>query len=1081
MLTALKVFLVAAVAWWATKVPTKDELEAAFEAGQKFYASGAYDQALEQYDRIIRTESALLREERVQVTVGELTVGIREAALFQSGNAYFKMAEEARNRARRTRDEAARTRWMDRAAERTQRAVDHFLRVESESAIEALQSLALNRAVVAQYDAGAYDDAIREGRRLIARYPESKVVAEALYNIAWSTFKKGELDASRTAFEELIARVPTGYRSDRALFQIGESYYREARYREAIPYYQRLVDQQDVASLTEQDLLRMRREKLAGLVDETAFELAAKAQIKVGICYAKLGAFDRAVETLEAAVRLFSQERRLMEDAYLELAHIFYERGDLEGSIRIYNEAIDQMEDPVQKARMQFLKARRYYDAGAYEKAVREYRLYTKAYDQVADAAGFSLDEARYRIGRSLFDAAGQKDRPEEARRLYEEARTEYSRTLEAYPQTHLIPTLRFNLALCEQMIGTTASNRSALKGFRALLEEFPDDPYAESARFQIARILYRTGEYMASAQMYRDILESTSDSSRADMARYELGIALRDGGEQDAAVDIFLSVRRTSDLFAQARLAAAQILLDRKAFDRVLDLLSRDVFTSTSAEERIRIQYLVAKAYAGKEAFDRAAERFTQVLEGMQRDDPKLRESARYGRGVALLMSGRYKEALADMDVLQESRDPKIRTAALRMAGSAHIKLNQERQAVKVYESLMQSVPPESEERAEYMMLLGELYYELKAYRKVVELCEQILSLELSDVKTEEQPYSVKEKAYYLLGDAYAKLGEPEQTIAVYETAFERYPDSYYSSNMLFTEGMLLFQQGDYAKAVEVFERFVRAFPEDPNRLFAEYYMGYAFFNASDFDRAAVILERVGRAVPPGPVTSDALFRAGESFYNVGAFRRALDLYRAVYEDHPDAEQADDALYNSAWAYMELDLPDSAVVQFERFLERFPHSEYAANARFTLGDYFYNEGQFERALTEYKRVMTDYPDDPLTAKAPDLVEELHEIVAYQAYDRAMTVFNEALETNDRTRFEEAAALFEDIVKQYPGTESEIGALSNMGVCFEFLRRWRDAVKVYDQVLSRSDSPKVTPEALRFVQAHRDWIETNRL
>ena len=212
-----------------------------------------------------------------------------------------------------------------------------------------------------------------------------------------------------------------------------------------------------------------------------------------------------------------------------------------------------------------------------------------------------------------------------------------------------------------------------------------------------------------------------------------------------------------------------------------------------------------------------------------------------------------------------------------------------------------------------------------------------------------------------------------------------------------------------------------------------------------------------------------------------MGAFRRALRLYRVVYEDHPDAEQADDALYNSAWAYMELDFPDSAVVQFERFLEQFPPSEYAPNARFTLGDYFYNEGQFERALTEYERVTTDYPDDPLAAKVPDLSEELHEIVAYQTYDRAMTVFNEALERNDLARFEQAAALFEDIVKQYPGTESEIGALSNMGVCFEFLHRWRDAVKVYDQVLNRSDSSKVTPEALRFVQAHRDWIETNRL
>ena len=99
--------------------------------------------------------------------------------------------------------------------------------------------------------------------------------------------------------------------------------------------------------------------------------------------------------------------------------------------------------------------------------------------------------------------------------------------------------------------------------------------------------------------------------------------------------------------------------------------------------------------------------------------------------------------------------------------------------------------------------------------------------------------------------------------------------------------------------------------------------------------------------------------------------------------------------------------------------------------------------------------------------------------MAYLRYAEVEAIFAQALAEQDPAQFRRAAAGFAEIAGDYPGTESEIGALSNMGVCYESLGQWKDAVQVYDQVLSRLADEQA--EAYRFARMHKEWIETNRL
>ena len=268
--------------------------------------------------------------------------------------------------------------------------------------------LAQSRLVTTWYEAKDYQQTIVEAQRLISKYPDSKFVENAMYDIAWSHFEQGDYEFSIRAFEALIRHSQTGFRADRGLFQIAECYYLQGDYEKAIGYYEQLVARANVYGLTERDLMRMRREKLAGLVDETALELAAKAQLKIGDGYSRLGELDKATEAFERVITLFSAERGFVEEGYRRLADMFYEKGNLEQSIQTYKDAIDRVRDRFFQARMQAQIARRYSESGRFDEAIEEYEVYIRGYDDVAARAGFPVDEAEYNIGRAYYDKGQQ-------------------------------------------------------------------------------------------------------------------------------------------------------------------------------------------------------------------------------------------------------------------------------------------------------------------------------------------------------------------------------------------------------------------------------------------------------------------------------------------------------------------------------------------------------------------------------------------------------------------------------------------------------------------------------------------------
>lgn len=133
------------IALLARDVPTEDYMLSTFQAGQSFYSEGAYDQAIEKYSDVGGVRSLLLDDAAIVVVVGDVEATVKDAAIYQVGNSYFKMFEEEFQAAEATANERQREQRLERANEYLEEAVSHFSRVEKRSGSEELRILALSR------------------------------------------------------------------------------------------------------------------------------------------------------------------------------------------------------------------------------------------------------------------------------------------------------------------------------------------------------------------------------------------------------------------------------------------------------------------------------------------------------------------------------------------------------------------------------------------------------------------------------------------------------------------------------------------------------------------------------------------------------------------------------------------------------------------------------------------------------------------------------------------------------------------------------------------------------------------------
>jgi len=1065
-------------------VPTAEEMLASFDHGQKFYASGAYDQAIEKYENIVESRSPFLKMQKVAVTVGDISAPLQEVAPYQIGNAHLKMAEEALETAGRTRRQEDRDVEEGRARQLLEEASGHFLRTERESTVPALRALARSQMVTCYYKMKDYDRTVEAAEVLLSQYPDSKYVIQAMYDIGWAYFDQEKYEESIASFGELVDRFPSGYRGNRALFQVGEAHFRLEQFGEAIPHYQRLVESQRIGQMSEREIMIMKREKLAGLVDETALDLAAKALIRMGQCYEKTGDFAGAGQAFSTVAVHFADEQRLAEEAYLRHADMYYRRGDFEACIAVYRTAIESDPDMGDKARLQLLLANRYFETEHYDEAAAEYDVYRDTYPMWAAAAGLPVEGVGLQIARAWFKEAeglaeGERVDP------YRRAAAELTSTLRMYPGSRYDVEMRFNLGLSLQLQEDAAMLDEALAVYETVIDDPQAGGYRQSALFQAARIHHEKERHARAASLYEILLEEMADRPELDIARFEMGTAKRDGEDLEAALHYFLAVRPESEIYARARLEAGQSMIQAERLAEAIPLLEEGGRADGDGDTRALIYYFLGASHSRLGDFAAAIPAFDKCL---TEDSDAARDQAHYGRGVAYFRTEQYGAAIPDLE--HDFAGDEIAASAPRLLAAAYTATGRTDEALTIYQGLADQTKT-ALERAEHLLALAEIRYRQTSYGEVIGACQQVLGLQFAEPELPAtRKYYIKEKARFLMADSHVRLEDFEAAIGAARRGLERFPKGFFAGDMWFLLGLANLQAEKNPEAAEALEALLKDYPDHSNAGYARYYYGYARFNQTHFSDARGIFGELVTRYPELDVTPDARFRRIECLFNLGEFDAAGGEYEEYIRQYPNADMAEDALYNIGWCRMNAvagidEASGSTEIRtaFERYLERYPAGRHAPTARYTLAEMVYNEGRYEEAYGLFQRIGTDHPGTDVARRAGEALPELREAVAYKAYEAAMVAFHRAVEADDKELLLAAIPDLEAVWAEYPETSSGIGARVNTGVIYQKLKRWEQAVEIYDSIIAAAErgGEQITDGVLSFVERRSGTIKRKHL
>jgi outer membrane protein assembly factor BamD len=186
-----------------------------------------------------------------------------------------------------------------------------------------------------------------------------------------------------------------------------------------------------------------------------------------------------------------------------------------------------------------------------------------------------------------------------------------------------------------------------------------------------------------------------------------------------------------------------------------------------------------------------------------------------------------------------------------------------------------------------------------------------------------------------------------------------------------------------------------------------------------------------------------------------------------SLFGGRPDTLPPAGKLYEDGERELDRRRWDAARDHFRKIVERHPDSSLVPAARFLVGEAYYREEEYERAVREFEGFMALYPAHPIA----DLVQ----------YRLARSYFDN-MPTLERDQAVTARAVLEfaKVIKQYPESRYAPDAIVKIEACrlrlaekelwvadyYVKRQQWQAAIQRYDMILKEYARTSAVPQAL---------------
>lgn len=731
-------------------------------------------------------------------------------------------------------------------------------------------------------------------RQYFERYLETgdnQYQEQAEYNIAICALSLYHLDGEKLV-NQFIEDHPTSQRALMARFEIGNYFFRDRNYKDAIIQFNQ-VDPKVLEPAKREELdykLGYSYFSIKGF--SQAVDYFNKLKNKKGkyqvlsayyAGYIEFGQekYEEAIKDLEKA----ANDPALGSSVVPMLASVYYQKGDYTALIDYLAPKMQEGSSLSKNRQLATMLGEAYFYTQQYPDAVA---YYSNVGDKLAKEASYNYAVSLSKTGKDqeaievLKVIAGTKDE------------TEISSSY-----------------LLGQLYLKENEKLFALGAFLQI-EKVEDKEIAEESHFLAAKLAYQLGRTTQSIESLQAFLERYPASLHKGEADELLANAYIETNDYEKAITYMESLPQKNAEVKAAYQKATYYLgveqFNRRKFRIAVSNFSKSVDHAVDNGMKAKAHLYIAEAFSLGRRYQEAEPNYKQVLSsGLSRNSREYLK-AQFGMGYCLYNQKKYEDAKAQFSAFinrTNEDNPSYGNALVRLADCEYVAKN-------------------------YSSALGH-------YRQAINGI-------------------IKEKdyAYFQVGVILHLLSKYEDALANLDRVVTVYPSSPYWDDALFEKGSVYLEQGDYSNAITAFSRLIADKPRSKYVPYALEKRALSNFNRREYARTIADYELFLKNYPTHTSVNNVLLGLQQAYTMDGRSTDFNKTLRDFKDANPDVQGLESVEFDALKGYYNEGLYAKAEEGLKSFINNYPDDPRVPEGRFILAESLYRQQKNEEALKLY-------------------------------------------------------------------------------------------------------------------------------
>jgi tetratricopeptide (TPR) repeat protein len=264
-----------------------------------------------------------------------------------------------------------------------------------------------------------------------------------------------------------------------------------------------------------------------------------------------------------------------------------------------------------------------------------------------------------------------------------------------------------------------------------------------------------------------------------------------------------------------------------------------------------------------------------------------------------------------------------------------------------------------------------------------------------------------------YELGWAFKSLQKDDEATNVFSELIKRSADSPLAAEAHYHLAQVDYAKGTYDKAAEHYEASIKGSTDESLKQKALYKLGWCYYQQENYEAASTRFAELAKLDEAGSMRIPALFMSGECEFKRDQFTAAMEFYlqarqslekladrksipnqvqvltylhgaqclreaknwvemekwlQVILDRYSDSGYLAQTLYELGFCYQNQNKINEAIKAYSDVADKY-RTEIAARSRFMLGELYFGQRDFAKAIPEFQRVMYGYGGESAPAE----------------------------------------------------------------------------------------------------------------